>query len=236
MQTALNLQTTDKVLRLPLTDEDDAVLALVDSWPNSLHSLGLNISTGPVVPFRATELIGKEGAIPNDHVPLLWMNHVKPMAVTWPLDRHKPEYIKRSGTEALLLLNKNYVLLRRFSAKEEARRLTAAPYIAAGFDIPEVGFENHLNYIHRPSGSLSEDEAWGLAALYNSRLLDTYFRAVNGNTQVSATELRAMPLPPSETIIALGRQVKNLSYPLEGLDDLVMRLVAHPDMKEAANG
>lgn len=236
MQTALNLQTADKVLRLPLTDEDDAVLALVDSWPNSLHSLGLNISTGPVVPFRATELIGKEGAVPNDHVPLLWMNHVKPMAVTWPLDRHKPEYIKRSGAEALLLLNKNYVLLRRFSAKEEARRLTAAPYIAAGFDIPEVGFENHLNYIHRPSGSLSEDEAWGLAALYNSRLLDTYFRAVNGNTQVSATELRAMPLPPSETIIALGRQVKNLSDPLDGLDDLVMRLVAHPDMKEAANG
>lgn len=236
MQTALDLQTTDKVLRLPLTDEDDAVLALVDSWPNSLHSLGLNISTGPVVPFRANELIGKEGSVPNDDVPLLWMNHVKPLAVTWPLDRHKPEYIKRSGAEALLLLNKNYVLLRRFSTKEEARRLTAAPYIAAGFDIPEVGFENHLNYIHRPSGSLSEDEAWGLAALYNSRLLDTYFRAVNGNTQVSATELRAMPLPPSETIIALGRQVKNLSDPLDGLDDLVMRLVAHPDMKEAANG
>lgn len=236
MKAALDLQTADKVLRLPLTDEDDAVLGLVDSWPNTLHSLGLNISTGPVVPFRATELIGKEGSVPNNDVPLLWMNHVKPMAVTWPLDRHKPEYIKRSGAEALLLLNKNYVLLRRFSAKEEARRLTATPYIAAGFDIPEVGFENHLNYIHRPSSSLSEDEAWGLAALYNSRLLDTYFRAVNGNTQVSATELRAMPLPPSETIIALGRQVKNLSDPLDGLDDLVMRLVAHPDMKEVANG
>lgn len=236
MQSALNLQTTDKVLRLPLTEEDDAVLALVDSWPNSLHSLGLNISTGPVVPFRATELIGKEGTVPNDHVPLLWMNHVKPMAVTWPLDRHKPEYIKRSGAEALLLLNKNYVLLRRFSAKEEARRLTAAPYIAADFKIPEVGIENHLNYIHRPSGSLSEDEAWGLAALYNSRLLDTYFRAVNGNTQVSATELRAMPLPASETIIALGRRVKNLSDPLDGLDDLVIRLVAHPDMKERVVG
>lgn len=236
MKAALDLQTTDKVLRLPLTDEDDAVLTLVDSWPDSLQSLDLNISTGPVVPFRATELIGKEGTVPKTDVPLLWMNHVKPMAVTWPLDRHKPEYIKRSGAEALLLLNKNYVLLRRFSAKEEARRLTAAPYIAADFDIPEVGFENHLNYIHRPSGSLSEDEAWGLAALYNSRLLDTYFRAVNGNTQVSATELRAMPLPPSETIIALGRRVKNLSDPLDGLDDLVMRLVAHPDMKEAAVG
>ncbi|SFI40267.1 Eco57I restriction-modification methylase domain-containing protein [Albimonas pacifica] len=236
MPTALDLTTADRVLRLPLTEEDDAVLALIDCWPSNLHDLGLNISTGPVVPFRATELISTDGDVPTTHVPHLWMNHVKPMAVTWPLDRHKPEYIKRSGAEALLVPNKNYVLLRRFSAKEEARRLTAAPYVAARFDIPEVGFENHLNYIHRPAGSLTEDEAWGLAALYNSRLLDTYFRAVNGNTQVSATELRAMPLPPRDTIIALGRRVKNLPDPLDGLDDLVMRLVAHPEMKEAAVG
>ena len=37
------------------------------------------------------------------------MNHVRPMQVTWPLHRHKPEYIKRQGAEALLLPNRNYV-------------------------------------------------------------------------------------------------------------------------------
>ena len=236
METALDLASTDKVLRLPLSDEDDTVLALVDSWPSSLHSLGLNISTGPVVPFRATELIGRKGSVPATHVPLLWMNHVRAMEVKWPLDRHKPEFIKRAGAESLLVPNKSFVLLRRFSAKEEARRLTAAPYLATGFDVPEVGLENHLNYIHRPGGALSEDEAWGLAALYNSRLLDTYFRAVNGNTQVSATELRAMPLPRRETIITLGRQVKNLPDPLDRLDALVTSLVAHPEFPEAAVG
>ncbi len=236
MDAALDLTSVDKVLRLPLCDEDDDVLAIVDSWPCTLHTLGFNISTGPVVPFRTTELIGKEGKVPATHVPLLWMNHVRAMEVTWPLDRHKPEYIERSGAGALLVPNRNYVLMRRFSAKEEARRLTAAPYVAADFTIPEVGLENHLNYIHRPGGTLSEDEAWGLAALYNSRLLDTYFRAVNGNTQVSATELRAMPLPARETIVALGRHVKHLSDPMEGLDALVMSLVAHPKLKSATVG
>ena len=226
----------DKVLRLPLSNKDDAVLALVDSWPDTLHSLGLNISTGPVVPFRATELIDKEGSVPSSHVPLLWMSHVHAMNVTWPLDRHKPEFIKRVAVKSLLVPNKNYVLLRRFSAKEEVRRLTAAPYIASAFDVPEVGLENHLNYIHRPDGTLTEDETWGLAALYNGRLLDTYFRALNGNTQVSATELRAIPLPSRKTIITLGKQVKNLPNPLDELDTLVTSLVAQAQPKEAAVG
>ena len=231
--TALDPASVDKVLRLPICSADDAVLALVDAWPSSLHRLGLRISTGPVVPFRATTLTDKEGTVPARHVPLLWMNHVHAMRITWPLDWHKPEYIARAGAEALLVPNKNYVLLRRFSAKEEARRLTAAPCIAADFALPAVGLENHLNYIYRPGGMLSEDEAWGLAALYNSRLLNTYFRAINGNTQVSATELRAMPLPAGETISTLGRRIKRRADPLADLDPLVMSLLAPPGFKEA---
>ena len=232
----LDFVSVDKVLRLPVCDEDDEALALVDSWPTDLHGLGLNISTGPVVSFRATKLVAKEGKVPASHAPLLWMNHVRAMQTTWPLDRHKPEYIERNGAEALLVPNRNYILLRRFSAKEEARRLTAAPWIAADLPIPDLGLENHLNYVHRPGGTLSEDEAWGLAALYNSRVLDVWFRAVNGNTQVSATELRAMPLPAHETIVVLGQRVKRLADPLDGLDALVASVIASPTSKEAAVG
>ena len=232
----LGLDSVDKVLRLPVCDEDEEALAVVDSWPSSLADLGLNISTGPVVPFRATAFVAKEGDIPANHVPLLWMNHVRAMRTNWPLGRHKPEYILRTGAETLLVPNRNYVLIRRFSAKEEPRRLTAAPYIAADFAIPEIGLENHLNYIHRPGGALSENEAWGLAALYNSRLLDTWFRAVNGNTQVSATELRAMPLPPHETIVALGGRTKHLADPMAEVDALVAGMVASPELKEAVIG
>ena len=236
VDTVLRLGTEDRILRLPICDEDEQALATVDSWPGSLAALGMDISTGPVVPFRATDLVVEAGDIPKRHVPLLWMNHVQAMQATWPLGRHKPEYIARAGAEALLVPSKNYVLIRRFSAKEQPRRLTAAPYIAADFAVPEIGFENHLNYIHRPGGTLSEDEAWGLAALYNSSLLDTWFRAVNGNTQVSATELRAMRLPLRDTIVALGRKTKRLAEPMAGLDTLVMDMVASPRPEEVAVG
>ncbi len=226
LATVLDIHSSNLVLRLPACENEQKVLHLVDSWTSSLSKQGLSISTGPVVPFRATQFVAKEGRIPISHAPLLWMNHVRAMKTDWPIERHKPEYITRSvDTEQLLRPNRNYVLIRRFSAKEEPRKLTAAPYIASDLDVPDIGLENHLNYVHRPNGELSVDEAWGLAALFNSELLNTWFRAVNGNTQVSATELRTMRLPPRAVIVALGRQIRSKHNPTNGLDELVARLV-----------
>ena len=226
MTAAIDLRSSDKVLRLPTCAEDEDIVNLVDAWPTRLHALGLNISTGPVVAFRAAKHIDHDGNVPRTHAPLLWMNHVRPLRTTWPLAKHKPEYIAHANAAALLVPNKNYVLLRRFSAKEETRRLTAAPCLKATLPAPLVGFENHLNYVHRPSGELGEDETWGLAALYSSRLLDAYFRIMNGNTQVSATEIRAMPLPAHEAIVALGRSMKKAPDPVAAVDRCVLRLLA----------
>jgi len=236
LRTVLDLDSEDMVLRLPVCEDDENTLALIDSWPSSLEDQGLHISTGPVVPFRATEFTAREGEVPESHVPLLWMNHVRVMRAIWPIARHKPEYIACSGAEKLLVPNRNYVLIRRFSAKEEPRRLTAAPYLASKLPVPCIGLENHLNYIHRPDDELSADEAWGLAALYNSKLLDTWFRTTNGNTQVSATELRAMRLPANELIVSLGRKVRKMPDPVQNLDTLVSDLLAPAGAKVAAIG
>ena len=224
IDSVLDMASREKVLRLPISDAEDDLTRLVDSWPGSLRAYGLQISTGPVVPFRATSLIDKDGNVPGSHVPLLWMNHVQLMQVTWPIGRHKPEYIK-SGTEArsVLVPNRNYVLLRRFSAKEEERRLVAGPYLASSGTTSMIGLENHLNYIYRPGGTLTEDETFGLAALFSSSLLDMYFRISNGNTQVSATELRTMPLPASSVISAIGQQARTLDGDLPGINAMVIQ-------------
>lgn len=223
---ALDMRSTDKLLRLPASERDDDAIDLIESWPNTLRGLELRISTGPIVPFRATEHVDTSGEVPTTHVPLLWMHHVRPLQVTWPMARTKPQFVRLEDSGVLLVANKNYVLLRRFSAKEEARRLIAAPYLAKDFQMPAVGLENHLNYIHRPSGDLTDDEAWGLAALYSTRLLDTYFRVINGNTQVSATELRAMPLPAHEVLVALGRYAKEARDPIGTVDQHLLQLVS----------
>jgi adenine-specific DNA-methyltransferase len=209
LRDALDMASRAKIFRLPILPSEDTALRLVDSWTGSLHQYEMNISTGPVVPFRATEFLDYVGTPSDDYVPLIWMNHVLAMQVTFPIETRKPQYISVSASEkSLLLPNRNYVLLRRFSAKEEARRLVAAPWLKSTIPGPLLGIENHLNYIYCMRGEMNEDEALGLAALLNTELLDTYFRVSSGNTQVSATELRAMPLPPREMIVSIGERVK----------------------------
>ncbi|MBA4312582.1 MAG: hypothetical protein C0417_08120 [Chlorobiaceae bacterium] len=43
--------------------------------------------------------------------------------------------------------------------------------------------------------------------MLNSTLFDTYFRTFNGNINVSATELREMPLPQLATIKQIGNAI-----------------------------
>jgi adenine-specific DNA-methyltransferase len=112
----------------------------------------------------------------------------------------------------LLNPNGNYVLLRRFGAKEERRRLNSSPYLFEQLPCEFVAFENHVNFIHRPRGRLTRLEALGLSAVLNSSCLDTYFRVSNGNTQVSATEIRDMPLPEIDEIRKIGEFIESCGH------------------------
>ncbi|MGH9902791.1 MAG: Eco57I restriction-modification methylase domain-containing protein, partial [Pyrinomonadaceae bacterium] len=223
----LDVRSKDKVLRIPVLDEDGAASRAVRAWDGSLRAYGMDISTGPVVPFRAVPILSESGRVPETHAPLLWMQNVTPMRVEWPASaKGKEQYIKIDERSIPLLVpNRNYVLLRRFSAKEARRRLVAAPLLAGDLKSPLVGLENHLNYVHRRGDSLSEEEAYGLAALFNSTTLDTYFRTFNGNTQVSATEVRSMPLPPLRVIKEIGRRAKPFGQDAEKVDTVVASLL-----------
>ncbi len=196
--------------RLPLSDLDDEIIRTVDEWPNSLHKAGLEVSTGPVVAFRAKQFLATDAAVGRDEAaPLLWMQNIKAQSVTWPaMQGRKPQGISLNPQASHLLLpTRNYVLLRRFSAKEESRRLTVAPFLRKVYPYKFVGFENHLNYGYRKNGELKEVEAIGLSALLNSALIDRYFRITNGNTQINALELRSLGLPPISVIQKIGDAV-----------------------------
>ena len=234
LKSVLDLESANKELCIPVCAGDLELVKAVRDWPNTLGSLGLDISTGPVVPFRAKQFLTEaESDLPA--VPLLWMHHVQPMRVDWPsAGNGKPQRVKMMPESAKLLVKDDtYVLLRRFSAKEEKRRLVAAPLVQGCFNADMLGLENHLNYIRGVSRKLDEELACGIAALLNSAFLDRYFRVSNGNTQVSATELRAMPFPDEASIRAIGAAVSDGPDPetfLPELDKLVGRTLNLPSV------
>ncbi len=225
VDSVLGSESESMVLSIPLCAQDLDLVEALHAWPNTLHTLGLEISTGPVVAFRATRFL-THNAFDSSTVPLLWMQHVRPMRTTWPAaTADKPQCIKAEpDSMKLLVADANYVLLRRFSAKEEKRRLVAAPLIRGTLNVDVVGLENHLNYIRGVSRQMEDELAYGLSALLNSTFLDRYFRISNGNTQVSATELRAMPLPGERDIRSIGTEVQSVlesGGDLSSLDALV---------------
>jgi adenine-specific DNA-methyltransferase len=199
----------DYVIRIPETSDDREILKLVESFSTRFCDIGLRISTGPIVLFRATEFLLSNNS-DKSSVPLLQPHNIKPFETIWPINKNgKPIASKLCNDSLHLLLPvKNYVLLKRFSAKEEKRRLTAGCFFPSQFPYPRVGIENHLNYICHSKRDLSENEIYGIAALFNSSLFDRYFRTISGNTQVNATEIRAMYFPNLKTLSKIGSRVK----------------------------
>ncbi len=210
------------LFRVPTGILDEQVLDAVDKWDGSLEKYDFQVSTGRVVPFRAKELLREKVKIDGGTVPLLWMQNIKPYQTKYPLDKFdKPQAILANDS-SLLVPNANYVLLRRFSAKEDKRRLVSAPFIGEDFEFEQIGFENHLNVIFRRKGTLSISETIGLSAILNSALVDRYFRIVNGNTQVNAAELRILPLPTLEVIRNIGIEIqKTDDYEPEKVDSII---------------
>ena len=219
----VDVDSVEKVVYLPVDSRDEAILSMFRSWDGNMEKYGIKISTGPVVAFRAHDFIVSEPG--KDTVPLYWLHNVVKMLCDHPVQKKdKGQYIKvTSETKTALLPNKNYVLLRRFSSKDDSSRLVAAPYFGNMSLYEAVGIECNLRYMYRPKGHLRRDEVMGLTALLDSEMFDAYFRTFNGNINVSATELRMMPLPPIETIREIGRKIilRN-NYSIDFINDLVL--------------
>jgi adenine-specific DNA-methyltransferase len=179
-----------------------------------LEDVGLSVSTGPVVDFRMREYTRKMPE--TGTVPLLYPGHFTELGVEWPRsDFKKPNAIVRNAeTEKWLYPSGHYCVVRRFTSKEERRRIVARVVSPDSFgDATMVGFENHLNVFHEQKRGIPERLAHGLAAFLNMAAVDEQFRRFNGHTQVNATDLRTMKYPSREALLGLGDWVMGQASP-----------------------
>ena len=180
-------------------------LELLSAVRYSLNALGINISTGPIVDFRLKEHLRDMPEAGS--VPLLYPAHFNGNSAIWPIaGMKKPNAIMRNtATEKGLYPNGFYCVVKRFSSKEEKRRIMASVVEPNLFgETTLLGFENHLNLFHENKQGLPKALAYGLATFLNSSAVDESFRCFNGHTQVNATDLRLMKYPSRATLIRLG--------------------------------
>lgn len=174
-------------------------------FKETLNNLGLQVSTGPVVDFRIKKYLLDT---PTDNsVPMLYPHHFVNGEIEYPKAHRKP---KPDAVELHDAVTKSfwetgyYVLVKRFSAKEEKRRVVAYLVNPDAINSKLLAFENGWNVIHINKKGFDPILAKGLVCFLNSSILDIYFRVFSGHTQVNATDLRNMRFPAIEQLKKLG--------------------------------
>lgn len=217
----------DCIIHIATNELDSLVQQRIGIFDHSLDDIGVSGSTGRVVDFRAKSAL-RDKPEPNS-VPLIYPTHFDSGAVRWPNpNSRKPQALALTAqTQSLVLPPGNYVLVKRFSAKEEPRRVVAALLESHSLDTPFVAFENHLNFYHINNAGLPLNLAKGLTLFLNSTLIDVYFRQFSGHTQVNATDLRMLRYPSRDALERLGARIGPTMPSQHEIDILLEEEIRH---------
>ena len=184
-----------------VTNEEEArTLRTVNHFQKTLPEINLKMQTGLIVDFRTRDVLRnhlEEGAYP-----LLYSQHIKEGKVVWPAGK-EGEVIK-TDKRAYLQENGDFLIVKRFTSKEEPRRLQCGIYLKKKYDqFKYISTQNKVNFIKCDSPCVT----YGLYVLLNSSLYDCYYRILNGSTQVNSTEINQMPIPERRVIEEMGREL-----------------------------
>jgi len=166
------------------------------------------IHTGEVVQFRNKHQltnISKEGSYPLIKIENVNSFKVSKKYDSWFKPKKGMQYTHSGGL----------ILVKRLTSKEQPKRI-----IASFFEEKRFAVDNKLNLL-KPYDSKYLISIMGLL---NSKLIDYYFRLYSSNTQVSANELRSIPIIVDENIQKIVEDIQEGKKSLEELDNHVFNI------------
>ncbi|MHA3078809.1 Eco57I restriction-modification methylase domain-containing protein [Acinetobacter sp. ANC 5502] len=189
------------IIHIPLGDNKPDIF----NFKSNYGELNLSISTGPIVDFRVSDSLSLN--MRDNYIPLIYPNNLKNFNLVWMEENVKERvYFNKMKAPNHLFGNGYYVAVRRFSSKEQNRRVYA--YLVNTYNIPNiegVTFENHLNVYHFQKTSLNFDVAKGLVIYLSSKIVDDYIRQFSGSTQININDLKYIPYPTLDQLSELGK-------------------------------
>jgi len=114
-----------RFIRIPSEVGSDEAVQRILSLPATLQELGVNVSTGRVVDFRSRENLVTEPGVST--WPMVYPANIRGGELIHPREGLKAQWFRavQPKDTNLLVPAGNYVLVKRFSAKEEKRRVVA---------------------------------------------------------------------------------------------------------------
>lgn len=206
-------------------DLDQDIAERMKHFQTPLEDLGLLVSTGKIVDFRVRDFL--QNGMDAYAAPLIYTHNIQNGFVNYPVAHPRKSDAVRieSETNSFLIEKGTYVVVKRFSSKEEKRRVTAALISPARLPGEKIALENHLNYFHAKGRGLELNLAKGLTLFLNSSLLDAYFRQFSGHTQVNASDLRYLKYPTREELVELGKYFNGHLPSQEEIDLLINQIL-----------
>lgn len=217
----VNPADKQKFIHIAASPREQDIIERLSPFTSTLDDLKIQVSTGPVVSFRLKEDLREN--LDSESVPLLFPQHLNGK-VQWPLAGKKPNAIRVSeSSRPWLWNNKGYFLIiKRFSSKEEKRRIVATLYDSS---LPGelIGFENKTNVFHIRKTGMDADLARGLYIYLNCTLLDKYYRHFGGHTQINASDLRSIHYPSLEILRKMGNELDDEVLSQNQIDEIINR-------------
>lgn len=191
---------------LPTSQYEMNIIKSINRYKTTFPDIGIKMRTGIIVDFRQWDYLRATNE--KGTVPLFYSQHIKNGRVNHMPSGKEFDWVTEDKM-ALVQDNKDYVFCKRFTAKEEKRRLQCGIYLASDFpEYDKIGTQNKINFIERIDGQLlSISEIYGIYALLNSTLFDMYYRIMNGSTQVNSSEINSIPVPPIKGIREIGNRL-----------------------------
>jgi adenine-specific DNA-methyltransferase len=216
----------DGSLTLPKSVEDTKIVKYIGSFPETITSLGLKMSTGLVLDSRCEDFLFTD-SIPGT-VPLIRPNSIKNGTVQFPLPIRK-QYLAPKNT-SLVQKNKNMIMIKRVPSKSDERFINAAVYLAAQLPTYRyISTHNKINFIDTKEShqEMPARFVFGLFALLNSTIYDRYISIVSKSGQINSKEMRSLPLPPKNIIENMGMRLMETRQTTVAVCDQIVNPTLH---------
>lgn len=198
---------------LTLRNENDIkILNKLEKLNSTFIQSGLKMRTGLTVTYRNKNMLLK--SYQENTYPIFYPSNIKHQQIE--LAKQNYQFIK-SDKPSLLQKNHDYIFVKRFSSKEQKRRVQCGYYDCRKYEMYKfISTDNKLNFVT----CLDKEVLRGAFIFLSSNFFDCYYRLLGGNTQVNSNEINSMSFPTTEELRKIGKNL-NVNY----LDNLTQNMI-----------